>query len=311
MSAAEQLDAHATIAHHSKSFALASRLLPQAIADDAVVLYAYCRRADDIIDLAPPKEHPARLQLLQREVGDVYSDDTLDDALLAELQRVIVRRRIPQVYLDELIAGIAMDAGNFAYATWDDLLTYCYRVAGTVGLMMCHVMGVRRSQALVHAAHLGMAMQLTNIARDVLEDWQCGRLYLPDDLLARHGALGLRALLGQPFPQAQAPAIAAATRAMLDRADSYYRSGDAGVHDLSARCGFAVRTARRVYSRIGDEVRAQGCDPLAGRAIVSTRAKLLSVARAAVATMASLPLRRATPALPTACLRGAEQVPLP
>ena len=305
-------DARAKIAHHSKSFALASRLLPAAIADDAVVLYAYCRRADDAIDLAPPAAHAARLEHLRREVDAVYAGDSLDDALLAVFQQVVARRRIPRAYLDELIAGMEMDARDTCYTTWEELSHYCYRVAGTVGLMMCHVMGVRRAEALMHAAHLGMAMQLTNIARDVLEDWGRGRLYLPDEVLSANGALDLRARLGEPFPRAAAGAVARATAAVLKRADAYYRSGDAGLRHLSPRCGFAVRTARRVYSRIGAGVRAHGCDPLAGRAIVSTRRKVLAVGYAALATMLSpAALVGGRPFVPVVALEHAGQVPLP
>jgi phytoene synthase len=304
--------ARATIAHHSKSFALASRLLPAAIADDAVVLYAYCRRADDAIDLAPPAEHAARLRDLRHEVDALCAGDSLDDALLAAFQRVVVRRRVPRAYLDELIAGMEMDACDVRYATWEDLTRYCYRVAGTVGLMMCHVMGVRRAEALAHAAHLGMGMQLTNIARDVLEDWGRGRLYLPDEVLSASGAPDLRARLGEAFPGGAAGAVARATAAVLERADAYYRSGDAGLRHLSPRCGFAVRTARRVYSRIGAEVRAQGCDPFAGRAIVSTHRKLLAAGRAALATVLSpTAFVGGRPFVPVVSLEHAGRVPLP
>jgi phytoene synthase len=302
--------ARATIAHHSKSFALASRLLPDAIANDVVLLYAYCRRADDAIDLAPPHEHAARLAGLRAELDAVYAGRRIDDPLLAALRDVVVRRRIPRAYLDELLAGMEMDAADVRYETWKDILCYSYRVAGTVGLMMCHVMGVSGAEALVHAAHLGMAMQLTNIARDVLEDWQRGRLYLPDEALAQSGAPELRALLGQPFPVAAAGATARATAAVLDRADAYYRSGDAGLRYLSPRCAFAVRTARLVYSRIGDVVRAHRCDPLAGRAVVSRGSKLRAAGWAAFATAASpAALWRATSQVPSG-LEDATRVPL-
>jgi phytoene synthase len=150
--------------------------------------------------------------------------------------------------------------------------------------MMCHVMGVRRGEALVHAAHLGIAMQLTNVARDVRDDWERGRLYLPDEILARHGAGGLARKLGGPFPTAHRAAVAAATADLLVAADEYYRSGDRGMSALSLRSALAVRTARRVYSRIGDVIRARRCDPLAERAVVSKAAKLAAVARAALAT---------------------------
>jgi phytoene synthase len=168
-----------------------------------------------------------------------------------------------------------------------DLLLYAYRVAGVVGLMMCHVMGVRETRALRHAAHLGMAMQLSNIARDVQEDWQRGRLYIPASLLEGVGPLDPS--LAEPMPPTAAAGLARATEELLRQADAFYRSGVAGVKYLSFRCGLAIRAARLVYSEISMRVRAQGCDPFAARAVVSRGRKLalvgyalwLSVSRAA------------------------------
>jgi phytoene synthase len=279
--------ARATIARHSKSFALASRLLPEAVAGDAVVLYAYCRRADDAVDLASVVDQPARLRALRGELDSLYSGGPLDDPDLAALRALVHRRCVPRAYLDELLAGMEMDVRGARYESFEELLLYCYRVAGTVGLMMCHVMGVRGPDALAHAAHLGIAMQLTNIARDVLEDWQRGRLYVPGEILGASGAHDLRGDLGGPLPRTAAGPLAGATRELLDRADGYYRSGDAGLRYLSPRCAFAVRTARLVYACIGARVRAQGCDPLAGRAVVSTGRKLALTARAALETLLS------------------------
>lgn len=295
----DRRSARAVIRQQSKSFALAAKLLPPEIADDAVVLYAYCRRVDDAIDLSGRESWPRRLEQLHTEIGSLFAGGDSNDELLSAMRDVCARRQIPRAYLEDLIAGMAMDAAEVSYRDWADLLRYCYRVAGTVGLMMCHVMGVRRAEALVHAAHLGIAMQLTNIARDVLEDWQRGRLYLPDSLLAQHGAPQLRCRLGGALAAEEREAVAATTGEILERADKYYRSGDAGMSDLSLRCAFAVRTARHVYSRIGDRVRRQRCDPLAGRAVVPPSSKLAAVARAAFQTLlASSRLPDRAPAVP-------------
>ncbi len=287
--------ARATIERHSKSFALASRLLPSAVAGDAVVLYAYCRRADDAVDLSPRADQAARLGDLRSELEAIYEGSPQHDSELSALQAVVRSRGVPRRYLDELLSGMQMDVANAPYETMEDLLLYCYRVAGTVGLMMCHVMGVRSPEALPHAAHLGIAMQLTNIARDVSEDWVRGRLYLPRDVLARSGAPDLGSALGGPLPPTAAAAVARATEALLDRAEAYYRSGDAGLPHLSSRCALAVRTARLSYSRIGDRVREQGCSPFAGRAVVSTRRKLGLAARAALETALLLPAAALAP----------------
>lgn len=274
------------IHQHSKSFALASRLLPPVVRDEAAIVYAFCRRADDAIDLAPAEEQPARLAALRAELDSVYRGEPMADAILAEFQTVVAARRIPREYPDELLAGMAMDAAGHFYRTLDDLLRYAFRVAGTVGLMMCHVMGVRRDDALRNATHLGVAMQLTNICRDVAEDWGRGRVYLPRDLLDRAGAPPLAPGPGAPIPRETAPALARVVADLIALADRYYRSGDEGLSALAPRSALSVRAARLIYSRIGAILARRAFDPLSGRAVVSTARKLWLVARAAVETIA-------------------------
>jgi len=286
-SSAPEAQIAAVIAQHSRSFALAARLLPRAARYAAVVLYAYCRRADDAIDCTQASEQPHALNLLRAELDDIYADRLPRDTLLRTFAELVRARAVPRVYLDELLNGMEMDVRGTRYRSVEDVLRYAYRVAGTVGLMMCHALEVRRPEALVHAAHLGMAMQLTNIARDVLDDWALGRLYLPAELLARHGAPQLADRLGEPLPRSAVPAIARATGDLLELAEVYYRSGDAGLRELSPRCAFAVRVARLVYADIGRLLRRRGCDPFAPRAIVSAPRKLWLVLRALAATVAS------------------------
>jgi 15-cis-phytoene synthase len=269
------------IVRHSRSFTLASRLLPGRVRHEAWVLYAWCRRADDAIDGVPVGQQGEALTRLRAELDAVYEDGAAPaDPTLAAFQVVVRRRRIPRAYADALLDGMAMDAGGQRYETMADLLRYCYRVAGTVGLMMCHTMGLRRSDALVHAVHLGMAMQLTNICRDVAEDWRLGRLYLPADRLARAqiGWLAGHRPQGALPEEARGP-LAKVVGELLDEADAYYRSGDRGLRALSWRCAFAVATARAVYADIGRVLRRRGCDVMAGRARVSAPRKVWLVVR--------------------------------
>lgn len=291
--------ADATIAHHSKSFSLAAKILPPAQRDDAAVIYSYCRHVDDAVDEVPLAEAALALTRLRRELEALYAGDVLDEPgaltapVAARFSAICAARQIPRHYPAELIAGMEMDVVGTRYRTVEDLLGYCYRVASVVGLMMCHVMGLREPRALVPAAHLGIAMQLTNICRDIAEDWQRGRLYLPDELLAAHGAGELAAALGREraLPAGAAPAVAAVTRELLALADRYYRSAERGLLALPWRCAFGVRAARLIYAAIGTRVAAAGYDPRAGRAVVPTWRKLALVGAAALGALAELPRR--------------------
>lgn len=257
--------ARATIAHHSKSFALASRLLPRRIRDQTAVIYTWCRRADDAVDLATATD--ATLERLERELVAAY-EDRATDPVLAAFGEVARERHIPIEYPRELLAGMAMDVRATTYNSIDDLLLYCWRVAGVVGLMMTHVFGIADDRALVNAAHLGLAMQLTNICRDVREDAERGRNYIP-------------------------PGETVAS--LLARADQLYASGDRGIRDLPWRAGLAVRAARNVYSAIGARVSPDH------RAVVPTPIKLALVARAVGRHLVSRPPRHVH--IPTRTLR--------
>jgi len=262
-------DERAIIRRHSKSFALAARLLSPLARGHAEKLYAWCRYADDAIDLAPtPLDAVVALADLRAELDAIYYGRPVRSPAGNMLATVVSDIRLPREYPDELLAGMEMDAAGTRYRTLDELLLYCHRVAGVVGLMMCHAMGVADERAAVHAGHLGIAMQLTNIARDVAEDWSRGRLYLPLDWLG-----------GEPtkdHPLDDATTAAAVLR-LLQVADRYYASGEAGMIHLDRRSRLAVRVARTVYAEIGSEVRRSGCRPSAGRAVVSKARKLRAV----------------------------------
>ena len=144
------LAARAIIRTHSKSFSLASLLLAPIERRRAEALYAYCRRADDAIDLAPASQMAARLRALRRELDAVYAGHALREPTLAEFQRVVFETRIPRDYPEALLQGFALDAEGARYETVLDLYHYCWCVAGSVGAMMCHVLGVRRERAVVN-----------------------------------------------------------------------------------------------------------------------------------------------------------------
>jgi phytoene synthase len=282
--------ARAAISYHSKSFALASRLLGSRVRDQTAVVYAWCRRADDAVDAAPVSNGAELIARLSAEL-DASLARSAYDPVLAAFGEVARERAIPRSYPAELLAGMAMDVSGTTYATVDDLIAYAWRVAGVVGLMMTHVFGTTSDDALVHAAHLGIAMQLTNISRDVVEDWQRGRLYIPDELLARHGAAGLAGELGSDLPASAKRPIAGAIADLLAIADRYYRSGDRGIASLPWRAALAVRVARRVYAAIGAQIARAGYDVTAGRAVVTRGRKLVHVVAAAAESTFAAPAR--------------------
>ncbi|MBK7583997.1 MAG: phytoene/squalene synthase family protein [Myxococcales bacterium] len=286
------------LAEHSKSFALAARLLPPDTRADAAALYAWCRHADDLIDLSAAEAQPAQLEQLESELSSVYAGEIQTSLVLGAFQELVQARGLPRYYAEELLEGMRMDVEGRRYESLDELLLYCHRVAGVVGLMMCHVLGVSDATALRNAAHLGIGMQLTNICRDVLEDWGRGRLYLPRALLEQAGAPGLEPSEGAALSPKARAAVARVVSYLLSVADAFYRSGERGMVALPIRAAFAVRTASHVYFAIGQELRARGGDALAGRVVVPRWKKLLLVVRSALSTLLELRQRRLEPLVP-------------
>ena len=179
----------AVIRDGSRSFALAARLFDRTTMNAAVSLYGWCRYCDDQIDSVGGDVIVAseRLEELRYRSEQALAGRPQSAPVFVAFQYVTAAYGIPAHYPLELIEGMAMDVRGQRYETLDDLLLYCYRVAGTVGLMMTHVMGVSNERALSHAAAMGMGMQLTNIARDLIEDHERGRIYLPLSWLAEAG----------------------------------------------------------------------------------------------------------------------------
>jgi 15-cis-phytoene synthase len=280
-----------TLAEHSKSFALAGKLLPEQQRRDAAVLYTYCRLADDSIDLVEPEAQPAALAELRSALDSVYRGEAQLDVRLRAFQELVQRRQLPREYPEQLLLGMQMDVEGARYHTLNDLLLYCHRVAGVVGLMMCHVLGLSDGHARKNAAHLGIAMQLTNICRDVAEDWQRGRLYLPLQMLGECADDSLSGVCLGGLPGTAREAVAGVTRQLLREADRFYRSGDAGIPALPFRAAFSVRAARLIYSAIGQRILRADYDAYSMRAIVPQRQKLRLLVKAALLAIAELPGR--------------------
>jgi phytoene synthase len=266
------------IAQGSRSFAAAARLFDRATRDDAVMLYAWCRHCDDVIDgqtLGHGQDQDfrdgqrERLELLKVRTAEALAGQTGGDAIFEALRRVVTRHSIPARYPQELLGGFAMDVSGRRYATIGETLDYCYHVAGVVGVMMAMIMGSREPKVLDRACDLGIAFQLTNIARDVVDDARAGRVYVPADVLAKHGLAAV-----DPEDPAQRPALHAAALDLLDLADAYYESARLGLAALPLRSAWAVAAARRVYRGIGAELRRRGPEAWSSRVSTSAPRKL-------------------------------------
>ena len=259
----------------SKSFFAASKLLPARLRPPATALYAYCRLADDVIDLGhDPKQ---AMQDLQQRLDEIY--EGRPGALDADraLAHVVHRYGIPRGLLDALLDGFLWDTQARRYETLADVEAYGARVAGTVGAMMSIIMGASTDTAIGRACELGVAMQLTNIARDVGEDARNGRLYLPRAWFREIG-MDADAWLAKPVFDAR---IAGFTQRLLLRADVLYRRGEFGLAELPWDCRPAIQAARLVYGEIGKQLEREGLNSVDHRTVVSTRRKLALIARAA------------------------------
>jgi phytoene synthase len=289
---------HAIIARGSKSFALASRLLPDELRDAVAALYAFCRQSDDSVDARDAVDRhgaPARLTArLDAVMAGAPRAGPVDRALAV----VMARYALPRAPLDALIEGLAWDLEERRYETLDALEAYAARVAGSVGVMMAALMGARTPDLLARAGDLGVAMQYTNIARDVGEDARMGRVYLPCAWLA---AAGVDVADFLRHPRAL-PGVCAATLRLLDEADALYARADAGIAGLAPTCRPAIRAARAVYAEIGVRVRAAGGDGVSARARTTATRKAVLAARALAPTWPQTAARSAAgltqPALP-------------
>jgi 15-cis-phytoene synthase len=265
----------------SKSFAGAARLFDNETRESAYMLYAWCRHCDDEIDdqdlgfnrpehsTVPQRERLARLEAKTRAAIAGEASDPVFEALA----RVTAKHQIPARYPLELIEGFRMDVEGRHYATAQDTLTYCYHVAGVVGVMMAMIMGVRDAANLNRASDLGIAFQLTNIARDVVADAQAGRVYLPADWLAEAGLTA--ADIADP---SRREAVFAVAKRLLDEADRYYHSARYGLPALPVRAALAIAAARRIYRQIGFLVRKRGPHAWDTRTGVSNRGKMVQAA---------------------------------
>ncbi len=261
----------------SRSFFAASLLLPRWVHEPATALYAFCRVADDLIDAG---DSPAvALADLRARLDAAYAGQPRPIAADRALAAVVLRHAIPRTLLDALLEGFAWDAAGRRYDSLTNLEAYAARVAGAVGAMMATLMGERSAEGVARACDLGIAMQLSNIARDVGEDARAGRLYLPQDWL-RAAGIDPDVWLACPVFN---PALASVIERLLQAADGLYRRADSGITALPRACRPGIGAARQLYSEIGQQVARQGYDSVGSRAVVPPSRKLRLLARSLAA----------------------------
>lgn len=276
--AADLAACRAVIRAHAHSFHLASRLLPRPVRDAAVATYAFCRAADDDVDEAgsiadAARRHRARRARLARIYDHGPDDAPVDRAFAWVVRHAAIPRDEPEALLD----GMADDVEPRCIADLDELLRYSWRAAGVVGAMMSRIMGRPDVLALRHAGDLGIAMQLTNVARDVGEDARRGRVYLPATWLRAAGSSSdeVLALGGGAVDEARSRAVHAVTRRLLGLAEQYYASGIDGIRLLPPSCRPAILSAALLYRAIGRRILARDGDGISSRVRVGGAHKLL------------------------------------
>ncbi len=294
----ENLDAYSklTIKQGSKSFAKAALLFDPKTRQSVMMLYAWCRYCDDVIDgqtlghgqqQLSKDDKLERLRFLQEETDRICKGESSALPAFAALQEVVARHGIDRQHLMELLEGFRLDATEARFLTLHDTLHYCYHVAGVVGVMMARVMGVQDQAVIYRAADLGIAFQLSNIARDVRADLEVGRCYLPEEWLAELGIA--REELDY---HAHEKALHALACRLVDYAEPYYASAKIGLSQLPWRCAWAIASALMIYREIGLQVRSCGSRAWDGRVQVSDARKLWYLCQGGIAASAAVCRKR-------------------
>ncbi len=264
---------------HARSFYFSSIALPAHKKDAAYAVYAFCRFADDLLDedlLKTEEGQEASREKLRGLLGALYGSGDLNLPFAPAFRRTVSEYKIPAKLFEELIEGVCMDTGPVRIRDFEELYLYCYRVASVVGLIMSRIFGLEDERGNERAIEMGMAMQLTNILRDVKEDLEMDRIYLPAEELRRFGLSEESLRMGVADDSWRT-----FMRFQIERARLYYRSGETGIPLLAPDGSrLAVALMSTVYAGILDEIERAGCDVFKGRVHVSFSRKLRLAVRA-------------------------------
>ena len=275
-------DAHAdaralqVLAKGGRSFHWASHFLGRNTAYNAAHLYQFCRTLDDLADGDLP-DGQARLQAINAQLDALAAglETTALDPALSDFMPTLNACSVPIRPIQHLLDGLLFDQQEVAIQDSDALIKYAYQVAGTVGLLMCPILGCQNRQAFSFAVDMGIAMQLTNIARDVLEDAEMGRRYLPGNWVNQLSASSISAASRQS-DAAETELVKTAIERLLLLAERYYQSGMKGLVYLPPRAHIAIAVAARVYREIGQKLRRRQLDWTQGRTVTNGAEKTIA-----------------------------------
>ena len=281
-------------AYFAKSFYFSAALLPREKRWATYAVYGFCRYADNLIDNRRQRaaaEILREVEFLEAELRTAYRTGESEHPILRPFIVVAQRYHIPLEYPLDLLRGVQMDLQNARYENFEALYVFCYRVAAVVGLMMTHILGYENNAAFGYAEKLGVAMQLTNILRDVKEDKAMGRIYLPLDELRAFGCSEENI-----FEERLTPGFRALIKFQVERAHAYYQAANAGIAILHAEARFAIHSASRIYRGILKRLEARDYNPFLGRVYVPKHRKLGIILQEVVRTKLVVTPQRLAPA---------------
>lgn len=273
-------------AHYSKSFYISARMLPRERRWATYALYGFCRYADNLIDNPRSRttsELEEEVHFISKELKRAYRTGESEHPLLKPFVVVAMKYGIPIEYPLELLKGVLMDIKATRYQTFNELYLFCYRVAGVVGLMMTYVLGYKSARAFHYAEKLGIAMQLTNILRDIKEDKNMGRIYLPLEELMRFGVTE-----NDIITERMTPDFKRLMQFQVERAHQYYLEADKGIPMLERKAQFAIYSASKIYQGILRKIEARDYNSFMGRVFVSQMKKIGILLQEIIATRVPL-----------------------
>jgi 15-cis-phytoene synthase len=231
------------IKHYGKSFYWAGKFLKKDIFADCSILYAFCRIADDLVD--NNKNSKSKIDKFIKEYSNIKSKNTI----INQFKKIQIKYNIPNKLINDLFYGIKLDTKTVKIKSKEEIIKYSYYVAGTVGAMMAHIFSTTHPKAIKHAIDLGIAMQLTNIARDVVTDAKLGRIYLPQNFFRQN--IKVKDIVNENFDRSK---LFAAITKIIIMSEKFYKSGNDGIKYLPWAIRFPIFLASSLYQRIGVKI---------------------------------------------------------